>query len=260
MDRIQGLLIDLDGTVFHGDKLIDGAAEAIQAAVRDGYGVAVLSNRGNISREACRAKLLAAGIDLPVERIVLSSSVAAHFLRARYGGASVWLLGEAGLRDEMEQHGVELAARPEEADWLVISLHEHVSYADLNAAFRAARSGARIMATNADRSFPGADGAAIDVAGMIGAITATTGRHVDLVVGKPSWLMAEAALERLALRPEHCLMIGDSMESDIALGSMFGMRTALVLTGSTEKSDVDAARRKPDFVWESIAELTSLLK
>ena len=170
-----------------------------------------------------------------------------------YRNIQVWTLGEEGLREELRQAGVPLADRPEDADWLVISLHEDVTYEELNDAFKAARSGARILATNADRTFPRHDGAAIDVAGMIGAITAATGRPVDIVVGKPSWLMAEAALSRLQFEPEKCLMIGDSLESDIGFGRMFGMQTALVLTGSASAADAEAARHKPDFIWESIA-------
>ncbi|MEX2415088.1 MAG: HAD-IIA family hydrolase [Paenibacillaceae bacterium] len=260
MHPIQGLIIDLDGTVFRGDELIDGTREAINDAVDMGKQVVFLSNRGNISREAARSRLSEVGIDVTLAQIILSSSVAAAFLRDHYPSCQAWVLGEEGLIDELKLASVTLAQESRDADWLVISLHEQVDYEDLNHAFVAIRHGARILATNADRTFPRHDGDAIDVAGMIGAITNSTGKHVDLVVGKPSWLMAEAAMKQLQLPPEQCLMIGDSLETDMAFGRMFGMKTMLVLTGSTNQAAADSCLRKPDYIVDSLANLHQVLK
>jgi arabinose operon protein AraL len=259
MNPIQGLIIDLDGTVFRGDNLIEGTREVINEAIHMGKKVVFLSNRGNISREAARSRLSAVGIDVTLEQIILSSSVAAAFLRDHYPSCQVWVLGEEGLIDELKLASVSLAQEPKDADWLVISLHEKVEYEHLNHAFAAVRHGARILATNADRTFPRHDGDAIDVAGMIGSITNSTGKHVDLVVGKPSWLMAEAVMKQLQLPPEQCLMIGDSLETDMAFGRMFGMKTMLVLTGSTNQATADSCLRKPDFIVDSLANLNQVL-
>jgi arabinose operon protein AraL len=259
-DRIQGYLIDLDGTIFTGNQPIDGAAKAIQFLRDENKKLVFLSNRGNISRQMCLKKLKNAGIEASEEEIILTSFVAAQFLRKNYLQSKVWVLGEQGLTDELRLADVRLANKPEEADWLLISLHETVTYNDLNDAFKAARHGARIIATNADKTFPNEDGNAIDVAGMIGAIEATTERRAEIIVGKPSWLMAEAALDQLGLQAEECMVIGDSLESDIALGKMFGMQTLLVLSGSTKGEAVSFHRYKPDYVLESIVSLKTLLK
>jgi arabinose operon protein AraL len=259
VNPIQGLIIDLDGTVFRGDQLIDGAREAINLALENGQRVVFLSNRGNISRKECQRGLSREGIEVTPDQIILSSSVAAAFLRKHYPGCKMWVLGEEGLIEELSQALLTMAEKPADADWLVVSLHEKVHYEDLNHAFAAVRHGARILATNADKAFPRHDGDAIDVAGMLGAITNSTGRHVDLVVGKPSWLMAEAALSQLQLPPERCLMIGDSLETDMAFGRMFGMTTMLVLTGSTDAATANSCLRKPDYIVDSIASMTQLL-
>jgi arabinose operon protein AraL len=259
MHPIRGLIIDLDGTVFRGDELIEGTREAINEARHMGMRIVFLSNRGNISRVVAQTKLSEAGIDVTQEQIILTSSVAAAFLRDHYPTSQVWVLGEEGLVDELKLANVSLAQEPKDTDWLIISLHEKVEYEDLNNAFTAVRHGARILATNADRTFPRHDGDAIDVAGMIGAITNSTGKHVDLVVGKPSWLMAEAAMKQLQLSPEQCLMIGDSLETDMSFGRMFGMKTMLVLTGSTNQATADACLRKPDYIVASLANLDQVL-
>lgn len=253
-----GFLIDLDGTVFRGRELIEGAKEAVHTLQSLGKAVVFLSNRGNLSRAMCRKKLLGAGIRTDERSIVLSSSVTASFLKKHYPLSKVWVLGEKGLTDELALAGVTLAQNPQAADWLVISLHETVTYEDLNLAFKAASSGARIIATNRDRSFPNEGGHAMDVAGMIGAIEATAGAKTELVVGKPSWLMAEAACEALGLPPEECAIIGDSLESDIAMGRLYGMKSILVLTGSAKLGE--PRLYEPDIVLDSIKDLTELAK
>ncbi|WP_425353100.1 HAD-IIA family hydrolase [Bacillus velezensis] len=253
-----GFLIDLDGTVFRGRELIDGAKEAVHTLQSLGKAVVFLSNRGNLSRAMCRKKLLGAGIRTDERSIVLSSSVTASFLKKHYPLSKVWVLGEKGLTDELALAGVVLAQNPQAADWLVISLHETVTYEDLNLAFKAASSGARIIATNRDRSFPNEGGHAMDVAGMIGAIEASAGAKTELVIGKPSWLMAEAACEALGLPPEECAIIGDSLESDIAMGRLYGMKSVLVLTGAAKLGE--PRLYEPDIVLDSIKDLTELAK
>ncbi|MCB5334193.1 Sugar-phosphatase AraL [Bacillus amyloliquefaciens] len=253
-----GFLIDLDGTVFRGRELIDGAKEAVHTLQSLGKAVVFLSNRGNLSKAMCRKKLLGAGIRTDERSIVLSSSVTASFLKKHYPLSKVWVLGEKGLTDELALAGVVLAQNPQAADWLVISLHETVTYKDLNLAFKAASSGARIIATNKDRSFPNEGGHAMDVAGMIGAIEASAGAKTELVIGKPSWLMAEAACEALGLPPEECAIIGDSLESDIAMGRLYGMKSILVLTGSAKLGE--PRLYEPDIVLDSIKDLTELAK
>ncbi|AOC92011.1 Sugar phosphatase araL [Bacillus amyloliquefaciens] len=254
----SGFLIDLDGTVFRGQELIDGATEAIHTLQSLGKSVVFLSNRGNLSRAMCRKKLLGAGIRTDERSIVLSSSVTASFLKKHYPLSKVWVLGEEGLTDELALAGVTMAQKPQAADWLVISLHETVTYEDLNLAFKAASSGARIIATNRDRSFPNEGGHAMDVAGMIGAIEASAGAKTELVVGKPSWLMAEAACEALGLPPGECAIIGDSLESDIAMGRLYGMKSVLVMTGSAKLGE--PRLYEPDIVLDSIKDLTELAK
>lgn len=259
LNSIDGFVIDLDGTVYRGQNAIEGAMESIHLLHSLGKRIVFLSNRGNISRKMCHDKLSAMGLrNVSEEEILLTSTVAARYLQMHEEGSLVWVLGEEGLRDELLAAGVALAEKPELADWLLITLHETLTYLDLNQAFRAVRSGARIIATNADRTFPGDDGDCIDVAGMIGAILHATGQEVEIVIGKPSRFMADAALEVLNLPPERCMVIGDSLESDIRLGKNAGMKTSLVLTGSVSREEAAGSALQPDLIWNSIADILQL--
>ncbi|TVX99684.1 HAD-IIA family hydrolase [Cohnella terricola] len=259
LNGIDGLIIDLDGTIYLGAKAIDGARETLEHIRSVGKKVVFLSNRGNYSRKMCQDKLRVLGIPAAEEEIVLTSTVTAAYLLEHDPDSQAWLLGDPGLREEFVSHGVKLAATPEEADWLVITLHETLTYAELNSAFRAARHGAKIIVTNEDKTFPGDGGENIDVGGLIAAIVSTTGASVSVVVGKPSAYMSDAALRSLRLPPERCLVIGDSLHSDIALGKRAGIRTALVLSGSTSLEQAEDAEERPDFIWESIADIRTML-
>jgi len=247
-----GCIIDLDGTVYAGLHPIQGAVEAIKKLQDLSIPFVFLSNRGNYSREMCKLKLLRMGIDVAAEQIILSSSVTAQYLSEHHPEDLIWPLGDAGLEEELCSYGLHIASTPNEAQWVVITLHESLTYHDLNMAFRAVRSGAKMIATNADRMFPAEDGDCIDVAGMIGALVYSTGQKVSLVMGKPSTMMANAALRQLQLPPEQCIVIGDSLATDIQLGKRHGMNTVLVLTGSVTLDDLAKSEWKPDVVVEDL--------
>ncbi|TSB48610.1 HAD-IIA family hydrolase [Alkalicoccobacillus porphyridii] len=256
-DGIKGVLVDLDGTVFQGQELISGTDEAIQAIQSSGRKVVYLSNRGNHSRRAGWEKLKKHGIQSELEDVIFSSTVTAQFIKKHYPLAKVWVLGNSGLTDEMLEHKVMVADQPEEADFVVITLHDEVSYSELNQAFRATSAGARIIATNSDKTYPDENGPAIDVAGFIGAIESATGQKTELVIGKPSCFMVEAALAQIGLEAHECMVVGDSLGTDIVMGNMQGMRTVLVLTGNTtaSKAEEAAPRSKPHYILNSMADL-----
>lgn len=256
LSKVRGFIIDLDGTVYTGHQDIKGAIEAIVKLQEHHVPFVFLSNRGNYSREMCRLKLAGMGLHVDASSIVLSSTVTALFLRQNYNGEAVWPFGDEGLEEELRSHGIPIAPVPELAKWLVITLHESLTYADLNLAFRAVRHGASIIATNADRMFPTEAGDCIDVAGMIGAIVHATGEKVSHVMGKPSKIMADFALDALGLRADECLVVGDSIISDIGLGKIHGMQTALVLTGNTtEAQALTEAEYRPDYVHDHLLQL-----
>lgn len=250
--QTTGFLIDLDGTIYAGEQLIDGAKEAIEYLQEHSYPFVFVSNRGNYSRLTCKRKLERMGIYVHEEQIVLTSTVAAHYLATHHPQDSIWVLGNDELRQELVVHGLTLADQPQQAGWLIITLHEQLTYEELNAAFRAVQAGANIIATNADRTFPRHDGNCIDVAGMIGAIAYSTGKEPEVIVGKPSHHIAQYALSRLNVAPENCIVIGDSLNSDLMLARKFNMKAAIVLSGSTTMEIYNSHDVKADWVADNI--------
>ena len=251
----NGYIFDLDGTIYRGDRAIPGAAETIAGLRRHGRGVVFISNKP-IDRVAEYAeKLRRMGIPVSQREILNSSVVMAGYLARVAPGAGVYLIGEAPLREELERAGIRIEADPLRVRYVVVSWDRAFSYHKINDALQAVRNGARLVATHADATCPVEGGEVADAGAMIGAIEGTTRRRVEVIAGKPSDLMIEAALEILGLPGRECLMVGDRLETDMRMAGAVGMAGALVLTGVTRREELAAAPVVPDYVLESVAEL-----
>ena len=251
----RGWLFDLDGTVYLGEALLPGAAETIAALRADGRRVAFLSNKPLYTRADYADKLTRFGIPTSVDEVVNSSIVLARHLRKLDPGAPVFVIGEAPLIGELREHGFEVRDDAE-VRWVVIAFDRTFDYAKLNTALQAVRRhDARLIATNPDRTCPVEGGEIPDCAGMIAAVEAVTDRRVEIVVGKPSPIILEAALAVLGLPARECVIVGDRLETDMAMGKGQGMGTILVLTGITRPGDRRIAELAPDLVVPGIRAL-----
>ena len=192
----RGWLFDLDGTVYLGERSIPGADAAIAALRAAGRRVAFLSNKPLQTRTDYAAKLTRLGVPAAPDDVINSSLVLARYLRDRDPGAPVFVIGEPPMQEEMRAHGFEV--RPDErVRWVVIAFDRTFDYAKLNTALQAVRQGARLIATNPDRTCPVEGGEIPDCAGMIAAVEAVTDRKVEAIVGKPSPIILEVALAAL---------------------------------------------------------------
>jgi arabinose operon protein AraL len=251
----RGYILDLDGTVYRGADVIPGAPQTIAALQRQGCGVVFLSNKPLERRQAYVEKLTRLGIPTAAEDVINSSLVLAHYLAREMPGATVYAIGEPPLLEELAEAGLGLSDKAEEIDVVVASFDRAFDFHKLNVGFQALRRGARFVATNADATCPVTAGEVPDAGAVIGALEGCSGRKVELIVGKPSPLIVEMALERLGLPAEVCLVVGDRLETDILMGQQAGMATALVLTGVTRREALVGADVQPDYVLESIAEM-----
>jgi arabinose operon protein AraL len=250
----RGWLFDLDGTIYLGEALIPGA-EAVVAALRgDGRRVAYLSNKPLETRADYARKLTRLGIPAGAEDVINSSLVLARHLATLDPGAPLFVIGEPPLIDELTAHGFEVR-RDHRVRWVVIAFDRTFDYAKLNTALQAVRGGARLIATNPDRTCPTAEGEIPDCAGMMAAVEAVTGQAVEIVVGKPSPIILEVALQRLGVAATDCVIVGDRLETDIVMGKRHGLATVLVLSGITRPDDPRIAEVAPDAVLPSVREL-----
>lgn len=247
-----GYALDLDGTVYLGEQLLPGARETIVWLRGAGSRVIFLSNNPLLSCGAYAARLTRLGVPTEPDEVLNSSRVMVDYLRARFPGQRLFVIGERSFRDELLDAGFSLTHQRETVDVVVAAFDRGFDYGKLQIAFDAIRAGARFVATNRDPYCPVPGGGLPDCAAIIAAIEASTGAQVEEVVGKPSAVMARAVLDRLGLPPDRTIMVGDRLETDIAMGVRAGMHTALVLTGATRRGDLVGAAMRPEFVLDDL--------
>jgi arabinose operon protein AraL len=244
----RGWLFDLDGTVYLGEGLLPGAAETIAALRADGRRVAFLSNKPLYTRADYADTLTRLGIPTAAAEVVNSSIVLARHLQRLDPGAPVFVIGEAPLIGELREHGFEVRDDAE-VRWVVIAFDRTFDYAKLNTALQAVRRhDARLIATNPDRTCPVEGGEIPDCAGMTAAVEAVTGKQVEVVVGKPSPIILQVALDTLGVEARDCVIVGDRIETDIVMGKRLGLATVLVLSGITRGDDPRIPELAPDLV------------
>ena len=253
--RYDAYIFDLDGTVYLGDPLLPGAATTIMHLQATGSKIIFLSNNPTRTRAQYAAKLTALGIPAAPADVVNSSYVMVQWLLAEAPGSRVFVIGEQPLCDELRAAGFDLANDADGVEFVIASFDRTFTYRKLQIAFDAIRAGARFVATNPDRYCPTPTGGEPDAAAMIAAVEACTACPVEVVVGKPSSIMVQTIAGMLRLPPARCLVVGDRLETDIAMGRAAGMATALTLTGATDRRTLAQAMIQPDYVIESLSVL-----
>ena len=258
----RGFIFDLDGTVYRSDTLIPGANGMIKLLRESGRKVVFLSNKPIQTREDYAAQLSRLGIPTRPDEVINSTFVMANYLKKKAPHARLFVVGEAPFIEELKRAGFTITEEPKEVEYVIVAFDRTFNYRKLNIAFQAIKLGAHFVATNPDRTCPVEGGEIPDCAGMIAAIEAVTGKKVEIVVGKPSPIMLQAALEVMGLKPEDCILIGDRLETDIKMGKEHGIATGIVLTGVTDEKTLKGYKHssmQPDFVFQSIADVENLL-
>jgi len=219
-----------------------------------------LTNNSSKTRESYVEKLSRFGIPASVDEVVTSAHATAAILSAEKPSATVVMIGEEGLHHELTEAGLRVIqyAEGDDVDYVVVGWDRGLTYDKLAQAHRAILyGGAEFIATNRDVTYPDAGGRTLPGGGsIVAALVASTGRE-PRTIGKPEPLTLQWILDRSGATPDECLVTGDRLDTDIALGRRVGTWTALVLTGVTNEADAEAAPEcmRPHFVWPDLRSL-----
>ncbi|HKG50382.1 MAG TPA: HAD-IIA family hydrolase [Actinomycetales bacterium] len=249
-------LTDMDGVLVHEEQAIPGASDFIAALQASGRRFLVLTNNSIYTPRDLRARLSTSGIDIPEESIWTSALATAKFLDDQRPGGTAYVIGEAGLTTPLHDIGYVLTER--NPDYVVLGETRTYSFEAITRAIRLIEGGARFIATNPDVSGPSIEGS-LPATGAVAALISRATGVEPYYVGKPNPLMMRSALNTLDAHSETTVMIGDRMDTDIISGLEAGMRTVLVLTGSTRATQVDRFPYRPTRVVDSIADLVELV-
>ena len=257
--KFAGLILDMDGVLYRGERALPGARELSPALRANGISFILLTNNATLTSEEFSAKLSRMGISVPPDAILTSAGATAIYMSEHYPeGGGVTVIGSTSLLATVT--GMP-GFRPEgwQPDFVVVGLDLKFNYDALQRACSAIRRGAHFIATNADATLPVEGGEQWPGAGSIVAAVKTCAGVAPIVIGKPERHMADMALELLELSAEQVLCVGDRLETDILLGARAGIPTALLLTGVASREDVAGAEAAPDYIFEDLAALMSAL-
>ncbi|WP_226346615.1 HAD-IIA family hydrolase [Agilicoccus flavus] len=249
-------LTDMDGVLVREEHEIPGASEFIAALVASDCRFQVLTNNSIYTARDLRARLQASGISIPESAIWTSALATASFLSEQRPEGSAYVIGEAGLTTALHDVGYILTER--DPDYVVLGETRTYSFESITRAIRLIEKGARFIATNPDASGPSPEGS-LPATGSVAALITRATNVEPYYVGKPNPLMMRTALNRIDAHSESTVMIGDRMDTDVISGLEAGLRTILVLTGSTTRDRVDRFPYQPTRICESIADVVPLV-
>lgn len=259
--NIRGLIIDMDGVLWHGDLAQPGLVEFFQALRTLNLPFVLATNNASLTAEQYVSKLAGMGVAVALAEILTSGMATASYLAARYPAerTKVFVIGSHGARQPLIDKGFSLTCLHElGADVVVSGLDRDLSWEKLATAALNIRAGAGFFGTNGDVTLPTEQGFVPGNGATLAALEAATG-VTPTTIGKPEPIIYQQALAVLGTEPERTLAIGDRLDTDILGAVRAGIPSLLVLSGISSLEDIDAVDYAPNWVMRDIQELTQTL-
>ncbi|MDR2094139.1 MAG: HAD-IIA family hydrolase [Treponema sp.] len=248
----QAFIIDMDGVIYHGNRLLKGAQEFVEWLGKNDKAYLFLTNSSERSPLELSQKLERLGILVDPEHFYTSALATASFLASQRPGGSVYVIGEPGLIQALYDAGFTM--NNVNPDYVVVGEGRGYSLEALERAVHLITGGARLIGTNPDRTGP-VEGGIIPACGsLVAPIELATGVKAYFV-GKPNPLMMRHGLRRLNTNRENTAIIGDRMDTDIVAGVESEIETVLVLSGVTRLDDIPSFPYQPRHILEGIFEI-----
>lgn len=245
-------VLDMDGTFFMGQTVIDGALDFISAVLKKGKEFLFFTNNSSKAPEDYMKKLTDAGCPIGRDQIMTSGDVAIRYLKRNYAGASVFLAGTPQLEKSMEEAGICLTE--DSPDIVLVGFDMTLTYEKLEKCCTFIRNGALYLATHPDINCPVEGGFIPDCGAICAAVSLSTGKQ-PRYLGKPYRETAQMIFDKTKIPIQKTAFVGDRLYTDIAAGVDHGGKGFLVLTGEATLEDVAASAVKPTAIFESLGEM-----
>lgn len=250
----KGFIIDMDGVLYHGNKLLPGVKEFVGWLVSSDKKFLFLTNSSERTPQELKEKLQRMGIDVAKDSFYTSALATAMFLNSQKPNGSAYIVGDAGLINALYNIGYTM--NNVDPDYVVIGETRSYSYEIIEKAINMVLNGARLIGTNPDLTGPGEHGIVPATKSLISPIEMATGKQAYFV-GKPNPLMMRNALKKIRCIREETVIIGDRMDTDIIAGIESEIDTCLVLSGITTKDTIDQFPYKPKYILNGVADLVT---
>lgn len=256
LDKVKLFVLDMDGTFYLGDRRIDGALDFIHKVKETGRDFIFFTNNSSKNGSMYIEKLAAMDCPITKDQIMTSGDVTAAYLKSKYPGKKVYLVGTPALEAVFREEGICLTE--EKPEVVVIGFDMTLTYEKLERACTYIREGAVFLATHKDINCPTETGFIPDCGAICAAITLSTG-VLPRYLGKPCRETLDMVLQRTGYNKDEIAFVGDRIYTDVATGVNNGALGILVLSGETKRADIAASEVQPDGVFESLKEMLEYL-
>ena len=250
----QGFICDMDGVIYHGNKILPGVPEFIRWLQEEGKKYLFLTNNSGYTPRELHQKLARMGLDVPEENFYTSALATAAFLKEQAPGCSAFVIGEAGLLNALYDAGITM--NEVNPDYVVVGEGRTYSLETLTKATNLVMGGAKLIGANSDVSGPIEDGIAPACRALTAPIEMATGTKAYFC-GKPNPLMMRTGLRLLACHSGEAVMVGDRMDTDVISGMESGMSTVLVLSGVSTTETLKEYAYRPSAVLNGVGDIVA---
>lgn len=257
LSQIQCFALDMDGTIYLGNQWIPGALEFLDTLERMGRRYVFMTNNSSKNAAAYLQKLAAMGRPIKAEQLVTSGHATMAYLKRRYPGKTVFLLGNPSLTQEFLDWGIPLDSHS--PDLVVTAFDTTLDYPKMCAVCKFIRERLPYVATHPDYNCPTETGFVPDIGAISAFIHASTGRWPDKVVGKPDEEIVSYMLRLAGAKAEYTAIVGDRLYTDVAAGTDNGLTGILVLSGEAKLKDIEDSPVKPRLCFDSVKKMIPYL-
>ena len=257
LSKMQCFALDMDGTIYLGDRWIDGAPEFLHKIEETGRSYVFLTNNSSKNAAVYVEKLHRMGLEVGEDKIITSGQATIYYLQKYYSGAKVFLLGNQMLQEEFAQAGIILEEG--HPDIVVTAFDTSLDYRKMCKVCDHVRAGLPYLATHPDYNCPTETGFVPDVGAIHAFIHASAFRYPDRIIGKPNGDIVDYLCTRVDVEREKIGMVGDRLYTDIAAGRNNGLKSILVLSGEATMEDVRKSDVLPHLIFDSVKEIAEIL-
>lgn len=255
--NIRCFALDMDGTIYLGEKWIEGAKDFLRKIEQSGRSYVFVTNNSSKNAAVYVEKLHRMGLDVGEDKIITSGQAAIAYLQQHYPGKKVFLLGNPLLQAEFEQAGI--ALEQERPDVVVTAFDTSLDYQKMCKVCDFVRAGLPYLATHPDYNCPTENGFIPDAGAIHAFIHASAFRYPDRIIGKPNKDIVDYLLKRVGTKKEQIAMVGDRLYTDVAAGVNHGLKGILVLSGEAALEDVKQSEVVPHLIFDSVRDMIPFL-
>ncbi len=259
LSTLKLFLLDMDGTLYLGNRLYPFTVPFLNAVKQKGGRYLFMTNNSSKSVKDYIKKLASLGIEADEEDFITSSQATARYLKTHHRGATLYVCGTRSLIEELQKEGFPVTTELDRVDVIVMGFDTELTFQKLEDVCRLLLSrDLPYIATNPDVVCPTEFGSVPDCGSVCDMIFNATGKR-PFVIGKPSPMMPQIAMEMTGFDKAQTAVIGDRIYTDVKSGLNAGVTSILVMSGETTQAILDTSDDKPDLVLDNVGDLIDRL-